>query len=361
MRISNGALQLLLNGDFVRLQSLSYSELLAPSVRQEMLETFLSDSFLETTQPSLQDAVSLSNVKDACVISSGHIFSQSILDDLLSRAISAEPVCPNSREVVSRSIAGSGRFYVLLPRIDSIISCFNALRAAGKEGALPTIIEGKESEGADAPVASDGGLEVQVGKGRIKLFFKFNDHAKNSCHQLANFLSFMLPEGEIKAGWKSYFMESGKFGRCWYRSRGQSLVLSLWFPPSDSIETAKRPFSDYHLNQILSTISSIINIPINESEMPPTNIYLLSALRPKEYIIAMEETPVTLEKMLTVTHRFLNSTRRTADNLKFATVDVVQQGNGAVTPSCVLGAGYFGSRHNILTTSSFESSSITRK
>ncbi len=362
MFISEYARALLNAGKIDELKALSYRQLLPTEVRQEILALFLrpETSLLESTGPALCDPLSLSMFSDSCVVSSGHIYSKAMAEELFSSADDRDVICPMSREILIKDINGPRKSYLLLPKIDDLIQNFRSLRSSTTLlHTLPVMSEiyqsAQQSEDFSAR-HSIGTVQLQVSKGRVKLFFNM-DRRSSVCYDvLCDYFNFVLPQGEINPRWKSYFMDAKQFGRCWSARGEHSLQLNLWFPSADFLPKDKRTFSDYHLTQILSSMLRVLEVPLAAEDGAPLETYSVADLEKKVYVIALNDTAATFAQMFKCAQIFLDYTKRFSNQLGFDVIDIANAGRAPALPSRVSGEGFFGSAHNVLTTSLISSS-----
>lgn len=308
MYLSSHAQRLLDAGDIGALQALSYEKLLPEIVRQEILNSFLNpkQSVLsgDSVSEVLLDPTSYESLTEACVLSSGQIFSKTAIESHLHARRGKEVRCPTTQKVLE-NIGGTHLSYVLLPKIDEVIRGYKALIAkptpeeallksynpqrgasAAKEtprfhSAMAALhvdekvpvkkITAVEPEAKKAvtvepnakqttPLMRDviGALEVKVAKNKVRIVIEINAHSSERANALESYLESALPQSRVDLSCSSYSMTPENFGRCWKKLRNNIFEIDLWFPPHHSI---KRTFSDHHLLRLLAMFSTTLAIP----------------------------------------------------------------------------------------------------
>lgn len=401
MHLSPHAQSLLDGGDIRALQALSYEELLPKIVREEILASFLNPRRAvlagDSSPEVLQDPTSYETLMEACVLSSGQIFSKSTVEVYLASHRGKVTTCPMTRKTLTLNIARTGLPYVLLPKIDEVIRGFKTLyshsipeekrlhsyapkrETAAKEESLlhsamaalhftPRALAKKEAIPTAPPLAlaydiQVATFELKVAKNKVRIVIKCDlSYGNVFSDQLEHYFETLLPCSKVDLSCGSYSMSQESFGRCWKKLSNQHFELDLWFPPYHSSST-KRTFSDHHLLRLLAIFSTTLAIPENiETGASPLPTYMISDIAPKTYIVALPSTPVTFEQLKTCCHTFLESTQRIAEQLHHNINDRVIVHDHSVSASKTSGLGMFGSEQvTTLTSSSVPGSQFTQR
>jgi hypothetical protein len=276
MHISLRAKQLLDEGDVLALQALSYEELLPESIRQEILDGFLNPCRAilpgDSVAQMMLDPTSYESLTDACVVSSGQIFSRSAIEALVNSRTGRQVNCPITRSSLNLNIGRTGLAYVLLPKIDEVIRGYRALHVAKPASqdlllrsfsAPKTSSFSREDRGMHsamgalhyAPLPKKninvvpttpplfkaqnvvGTFEVKVARNRLRIVVIFDYDSDNAfSDQLKYYFEKELPNSQVINSGGSYSMSKNSFGRCWKIRSNGTFELELWFPLHKSLE-----------------------------------------------------------------------------------------------------------------------------
>ncbi len=355
MRISDEALDLLSKGEFDALQSLPFEKLFHPEVQNEIYTLFLNNRFIETTQPALEDAITLRNIERPCVVSSGHIFSQEVIEELIRQSNpSAGVLCPKSRVSLDVNIAGTGQAYVNLPKLDNLLRCFDALRSIDRE---TSIRERASAHGEQIPEVQpiaeevvDFKFSLLASNGRIIIKIEFTQAAKPLVQLMRDYLQFILPQGEVGANWPSHILPQKAFSRCWWIHRS-SLTIKFGYPTSAELE-GRRTFNLMHLNEVVRIFLKAFDLPVADDATPVAAQFSIHDLTSKDYVTLLDNIPVAFNKFLYGAHQFILYTAKKARDLRIDVNDVARRGGSNTAPARYLGHGFFEATHNILTSTS---------
>lgn len=398
MHLSGQALKLLNEGNIAVLQALPFEQLVAEEVNQEFLDCIDNPKDCLRTGDSVAeifiDEVSLESLVNACTLSSGQIYSQTMAQQLFSRDLSQDVICPKSKKTLKRNIGGTGLPYVLLPKVDEAVQFYREIYAQSKPSsrhtsqpyipAIAPIAEEKACNSNRKSLLSEKGFfkdkkqeEVtpcappfslltvgtfllKVAKNKLRVVIKLTDNLADCDYQLISFFSEALPPEsrvDLRGNYKSYSMSKDTFGRCWKAQRNNIFEMDLWFP---SASTGIRTFSDCHLNELLVELYGILGLPQNVDTNSEIEQHTIANIAPKTYVTALPEMPTTLEKIIQCCQLFIEHSQRVARGLGFTVNDTVINHGHTVEPSRVTGSGVFGSSNTSTTTLTFSATHIPR-
>ena len=374
MLISEMARNLLQNAGLDALQQLPYHQLLSEGTRQEIVEVFKqrAPDLHESTGPVVHDALCLSTLAEACVVSSGQVYSQASVEDLFRAAGSGEVRCPLTREVLTRDIAGPGQHYVLLPKLDEAIQLVRQLRTAvrrrvaetrrffGASLGMPPIGEDREYEQRhQAQVIGEpiGSVQLKVTQGVLTLIFNTN-RLPVVCQTLLNdYLYAELPKGKADSG-ESYTMDPLCFGRCWQKTTETVFTLDLWFPSASYLPNGVRTFGDRHLLEMQAKIERLLNIKPPEIAGEVDITHSVATLACDVEVPVIENAAATFTQMFLCAVAFLDYTQKFAQRLKFEIKDEVESSALPASETRVSEIGVFGSTANVGSSSPLSSAGL---
>ncbi len=362
MHISTTAQRLLNAGNIAALQALSYGDLLPEAVREKILAGFLKPRNAEDGPPStFQDSISYETLTNACVVSSGHIFEQSMIErHIMSRQQSGQAVrCPHTRQILNLNIGGSGLGYVLLPKIDEVVRGDRRLR---EQHAPEAVIHSYHMPGNRARVASPqihsampaldgaepqisnetvGSIELKVACNKVRILITPINNEKNYFEKIMKYFELMLPNSQIDKLQASYSMDENNFGRCWIQLDDQTFRLELWFPTK--LNETGRTFDNENLQQVLDKFLTILGRTEIAAQPVDTPVYDILKIEKKVYIIALPTLPVSLQQIKSCSKFLLEYSTHVANSLGYEINDSVQYSVNNAVKSTTRGPGMFNS------------------
>ena len=361
MMLSEHARSLLSRGQIDELQALSYYQLLSDDARQEIVEVFKqrAPDLHESTGPVVHDPILLSTLSDACVVSSGQVYSKEVIDELFRAAGNRHVRCPLAREVLIKNIAGPGQHYVLLPKLDEAIRIIRELRASfmrrfaerrqtseASTFGLPFFGRREPQYPARNPEEPYGKIWIQAAKGRVNFIMRTNRFPEIFIELVRDYFQSELPQGRVNNHGRSYTFSSFCFGRCWKESHN-AFSLNLWFPVAENLPPHRSTFNDCYLLQLLVAIQNILDAQdFFQERHDAVSLQSIATLERGKYVTALEQDAVTFPQMLLCAKTFLDETKKIAAELRFDINDTVESAGTSAQRSQIVGQGDFGSAHD---------------
>lgn len=329
MYISEYAQSLLDSGRIEALQALSVEELLPQAINDEINIAFENPNAAVATGDSLPgsfiDCVNLESLKEACVVSSGHIYSRETIRSHIQDlgAAGKEVICPMSRRVLNPRLH-SRQAYVLLPQIDELLNNFRSLLT---QPSAPPLSE-----------MAVGTLSLKTSNCVLTMVIELEPEY---CSQFTGFLERRLPNSRVMHWSGSYLMNNHEaFGRCWKIEGSSTYEIDLWFPEKKKKTCPKKTFGNHDLNQLLKDFYQILDLPLAQTASSELNLKNIAAIPDEQYIIALEETPISEGKLVACCDQFLEKTQEIAQERGWPVQDVVmnspEQANQWVTTGSAL-------------------------
>lgn len=310
LHLSIDAQALLDDGRIEDLQALSYEQLLP----QEIVDAIKLSATKNSLPINFIDPISSRHLENACVLSSGFIFSKKSVEGIINkcRQSGEEIQCPVSTRVLNPKLDNNEQLpYILLPQIDALLASF---------GKFPIKNEVETKTSPSEPEV--GTLLVEVANFLVTLVVKL----KPEYHEkFRGYLNKKLPHSEVK--YNSYRMDLyNAFGRCWYVSSGE-YSIELWFPSLQQAERlSKKTFKNRHLDRLLKMFARDLKLNIADTSDETLVEYDIHELEPYTSIVALGETPVNKQMLHACCRTFLQYTESIARNLDWLINDTVIEG-----------------------------------
>lgn len=277
MRLSPVAHNLLLRGEITRLLSMSFDEIIHPS-DLELFNTGISSPAthirpLDTVIEILVCPVLTESLNEPVVISSGHIFSKQVIEQILQSGNIRSRKCPHTREPLN-PIGLDQTYFLRLPVIDQALQRFRNARdrvnldntTDATAAALPTpeigaILGGPSIDRPEANILPNlpalldtvvlfptrelnpelpterpnASLKIFVSSNKLRITISpsqsstFSERFLETLSTTLSDLFHHQPLSKLPENASSYYLAAGSFGRCWAVT-SNACKLEMWFP-----------------------------------------------------------------------------------------------------------------------------------
>lgn len=341
MHLSKKALLLLQENLFSRYKRLAFYDCLDEHSRSEVGRWLFSLGALDTSPQILEDYITNELIQEACLISSGHVLSRTTVERWLQNKPTGDLTCPLTRVPLMRRFGPNKKPYILLPSIDQLIACYQLLNQYAKQKNAAASLDDMSLQSIAIQMTSIAQVTLSVGKGTIEMMIHFDDDIRDKQELLTFFVELLFSHSAVSIEEDAYPYHSS-FVHYWCPVSSHEFALKTCFPTVDSMETVRRTFSDFHLNELVKIFSEILNLPTAHLDLPLEKNFSLSTIQKDHRADMMTEVDSTLPQLFELVRRVVVFTHRVADQLHYQTLTEVKKEMPA-SSTFLLTAGFYSS------------------